>query len=125
MSKTIEVLERLSQVLGVDSDSSLSKELGVPRTTLSSWKNRDSVPYEQCIDIAKKCGVSLDWLLTGEGSMYKEQALPSLPVKLTTELMEGLDDDQKREIYTVIEEKKRLNRLMADFEELKQMIGKK
>ena len=68
------VLERLSVVLGAKTSQSLAEQLGVSPQTVSSWKGRESVPYAQCVEIAERYGVSLDWLLTGEGPMRRDEA---------------------------------------------------
>ncbi len=62
------VLNRLKTVFSVKTDTALADSLGVPKTTLSSWKQRRSVPYLICVQVAEQRGVSLDWLLTGKES---------------------------------------------------------
>ena len=61
------VLERLKQLTGCQTDSALSRALGISPQTLSSWKVRESVPYALCVNLAARTGVSLDWLLLGKG----------------------------------------------------------
>ena len=62
---TEEVLERLKLQLDVDSDRELAKALGVAASTLSSWRQREVVPYAICVDVALERGVNLDWLVLG------------------------------------------------------------
>lgn len=65
MRTAADVLERIKESLGVASDTELSRRLSIPKTTISGWKGRDSVPYELCVQIADMTGTSLDWLLLG------------------------------------------------------------
>lgn len=62
------VINRLKTVFSVKTDTALAKSLGVPKTTLSSWKQRNSVPYLICVQVAERRGINLDWLLTGKDS---------------------------------------------------------
>lgn len=68
------VLGRLSEVLGARNDTQLAKHLGLNRTTLSSRRNRNSIPFEACLEIADREGLSLDWLFHGQGPQYKSEA---------------------------------------------------
>ena len=70
------VLDRLQKVFNVTTDTALASKMGLKRATLGAWRTRNSMPYAECISVAKSRNVSLDWLLTGEGEMYKS-ASPS------------------------------------------------
>lgn len=65
------VLDRIRQVISASDDSEAARILGVKRSTLGSWRDRDSVPYAQCVNLAEQKGISLDWLLTGNGAMHR------------------------------------------------------
>lgn len=67
MSSTdvISVLSRLKTLFAVKTDADLAEAMEVKKTTLSSWKQRESVPYSECVQIAQKQNISLDWLLAG------------------------------------------------------------
>lgn len=65
------VIDRMQDALRLSSDSQLCRELKISRSTLGTWRQRDSVPYALCVNIAEEKNISLDWLLTGEGSMLK------------------------------------------------------
>jgi len=69
------VLDRLQKALGVSTDTELASELGVKRATLGAWRSRNSTPYAECINIAERKKISLDWLLAGEGEMGVSTAL--------------------------------------------------
>jgi transcriptional regulator with XRE-family HTH domain len=47
--------------------SEFSRQLGVPQSTVSAWKNRGALPSADLIPhICANLGVSIEWLLTGE-----------------------------------------------------------
>lgn len=68
------ILERAKHALSAKSDYELSKLLGISTSAMSGYRKRQSLPMEQCIKIAEKTGVSLDWLILGKGM---PQAQPS------------------------------------------------
>nr|WP_158608539.1 helix-turn-helix domain-containing protein [Stagnimonas aquatica] len=68
MSNAGEVLDRLQVVLGVSSDSALARPLGVGVSTPASWRNRNSIPFDECMQVALERGVSLDYLILGRGT---------------------------------------------------------
>lgn len=57
------VLDKLKDELGIDTDAALADHLKVRPNTVSTWRNRDSLPYEQII--AECEGVDLNWLFHG------------------------------------------------------------
>ena len=76
------VLDRLQEALGVSTDTELASELGVKRATLGAWRSRNSTPYAECINIAERKNISLDWLLTGKGEMSAEPSISNNSVKI-------------------------------------------
>jgi len=100
-----------------------SEAADIPYRTLQEYISDTRSPgADALLKINAKLSVSIDWLLTGEEGSA-EYSDPKL--KAMAELLEGLNESQRQEVYTVIEKEKRLNRVLADLEELKQMIGKK
>jgi hypothetical protein len=89
------------------------------QSTLSSWRSRDSVPYAICVDIAEERGINLYWLLTGQGNMRQIEKHAGKIL----ELYDSLSDNQRKEILSVIEEKKRFNQLIEIVENLQAKVG--
>ena len=63
----MDAVERAKLALGVKTDLALSQALGLSAAVVGGYKRRDSIPLEQCIKIAERTGVSLDWLILGKG----------------------------------------------------------
>jgi len=63
------IIQRMRQVYDVKYDTELALVLGLSKAAPSNWRQRNSPPYEICVDIAQKKGVSLDWLIFGVGEM--------------------------------------------------------
>jgi hypothetical protein len=64
-----ELIQRMRLVHGSKNDTELTAALGISRSATSNWRNRNSPPYEICVDLAREKGVSLDWLIFGVGDM--------------------------------------------------------
>lgn len=67
-----DILDRIQKALGLSSDGEICRALGIRRSTVGGWRSQDRRPYALCVDLHERLGLSLDWLLTGEGSMQRE-----------------------------------------------------
>jgi hypothetical protein len=124
------VLERLMTVFAVDSDSELARKLEVNRQTLGSWRSRQSIPYALCVNVSETEGVSLDWLLTGEGAMSRggSVAPTASPVTSPQEdailaLFRSLEETDRREIQSAAEEKKRIRDIEQRLKDLTEALA--
>ncbi|MDG9882227.1 helix-turn-helix domain containing protein [Pseudomonas sp. GD04058] len=124
------VLARMKLVTQSTTDSGLSAALGVSPQTVSSWKGRDSIPYAICVDLANKHGISLDWLLVGEGPRFRahshqavsHNADPDWETQLLAE-MRLLSPQDQRAIALAIQEKQRLRELEQQLEEVSSLLS--
>ncbi|MHC8321881.1 helix-turn-helix domain-containing protein [Pseudomonas sp. GB2N2] len=124
--KSQDVLARLKQITGTKTDASLSSALKISPQTLSSWKGRDSTPYAICIEIAQSRGISLDWLLLGEGPILRpapKESRESSQESTTREntilgLWRLLDEDGRCAIQHALLEKQRLRDLELKLSEM-------
>jgi phage repressor protein C with HTH and peptisase S24 domain len=73
------VLSRLADAIQAEDVNVLGLKIGVPPKTVSTWKYRGTVPYEQVEKIARNRGISLDWLMLGRGSLHVEESAKSYP----------------------------------------------
>jgi len=69
MNKVKPIIERLKKLYQLTNNRELSNKLKIKYQTLTTWLQRDKVPYELLEQIAQNENISLDWLLTGKGSM--------------------------------------------------------
>lgn len=135
MRTASDVIGRLKVALSVDRDTDLSKLLNIPKTTISGWKGRESIPYEICVQVADDTGYSIDWLLTGMGprkrGVVEDVRASYSPVdpqeQAIVDLYRALDDDAKRDIRDAAQEKKRIRDLeqrIKDVEEVMERLRK-
>lgn len=129
--KSQAVLTRLKQITGTKTDASLSSALQISPQTLSSWKGRDSTPYSLCVEIAQARGISLDWLLLGEGPILRQA--PSDPVESSQgstarentilALWRLLDEEDRCAIQNALEEKRRLRDMELKLSEMATLLS--
>lgn len=124
------VLERLMTVFAVDSDSELARKLDVNRQTLGSWRSRQSIPYALCVSVSEAEGVSLDWLLAGEGAMLRgvstsdaETTVNNPQEEAILALFRALEETDRREIQSAAEEKKRIRDIEQRLKDLTEALA--
>jgi len=66
MNRVKSILDRLYRKLGIASDSEFCSIYNIKKNTLSTWKKRDSIPYELLERISQNANLSLDWVLLGK-----------------------------------------------------------
>lgn len=64
------MIERAKIAVNAKSDADLARYLGVSTPVVSGYRQRQTVPLEQCVKIAERTGVALDWLILGKGEMH-------------------------------------------------------
>jgi len=93
-----------------------SEAVGIPYRTLQNYLLGEREPNAKAMAaIRTHLGISLDWLLTGEGSMCLGEADETSEMRTVNqqeesilELFRSLGEAGKREIQSAAEEKKRL-----------------
>ncbi|WP_072670529.1 helix-turn-helix domain-containing protein [Vibrio injensis] len=71
-----EVMRRVLEVVGGSSQRQAAQALGMSAGDLGNRKARAKLPWDQLYEFARSHSVSVDWLLTGEGEMYRPGADP-------------------------------------------------
>lgn len=69
--KYADVIERMRWAGKLKNDSAVARVVGVTPQALSSCKKRGEMPSDLVLKFSNIFSLSLDWLLTGEGAMYK------------------------------------------------------
>jgi len=65
--KLHDVLGRLKSIRGIKTDKAVAELLGLRPGTLAEQKRAGSLPYDELISFSEREGVSLDWVLLGQG----------------------------------------------------------
>tara|TARA_B100002049_G_C16035326_1_gene356364 strand:+ start:471 stop:941 length:471 start_codon:yes stop_codon:yes gene_type:complete len=60
-----EILLRLREAVGVDTNSALSRHFGLGPNTLSKRVSEGGLPLKEAVQLAGETGLSLDWLVFG------------------------------------------------------------
>lgn len=66
------VIERLKEAVGAETDAAFAWLTGISQQSLWNRKKRNSVPYREAVFIAAWSNCSLEYLITGEGSLQEE-----------------------------------------------------
>lgn len=64
-----DIINRLKIALDIKTDNDLSERLTINKSTLSNWKNRNTLDFDLVFSICEH--INIDWLLTGDGNMLK------------------------------------------------------
>lgn len=66
-----ELIERMRWAGKLKNDSAVARALGVTPQALSNYKKRGEMPTDLMLKFAGIYGLSVDWLITGEGDINK------------------------------------------------------
>lgn len=67
-----DLLDRMKTVGKLKNDSAVARTVGVTPQALSNYKKRGKMPMNLVLKFATAYELSLDWLITGEGQIYKD-----------------------------------------------------
>lgn len=62
-----QIINRMKSVLGVSMDKEVAEYFEIKQASVTNWRKRGTIPVDQCMQMAARKGVSLDWLIMGEG----------------------------------------------------------
>lgn len=71
-----EYMTRLKEILNLTTDGDLAHKFNIPKGTVSTWLRRDMTPFEITLRAHLATGVSLKWLLLGEGEAFESTDTP-------------------------------------------------
>ena len=99
------MLTRAKIATDCKTDLAFAQWLGLTQSVIAGYKKRGNIPQEQCIKIAEKTGVSLDWLILGKGEMHPENhAAPELhpEQKMLLTGFDSLTSEQQDSVFALI-----------------------
>ncbi|KJH73906.1 helix-turn-helix domain-containing protein [Pseudomonas sp. ES3-33] len=108
-----------------------SEVVGIPYRTLQNYLLDEREPNAKAMGAMRTyLGINVDWLLTGEGTMFRGVAAPgtsanaeNLQEEAMLELFRSLGEAGRRELQTVAEEKKRLMDIERRLKELTETLA--
>lgn len=65
-----DIIERMRWAGKLKNDSAVARTLGVTPQALSNYKKRGEMPTDLVLRFSGIYGLSVDWLITGQGQMY-------------------------------------------------------
>ncbi len=103
------ILERLSSALGIKDREMLEAELGLKAGWLIG--ERFELPHDLVIALSNRRGVSLDWIYSGYGEMFRWQRT-SIDLSLLQKIVEIVEDTQKEGHHLTPKKKAKLITLL-------------
>ena len=65
------IINRMKKAFQVNTNKELAKKLGTSLSNIDNWKKRNTIPQKYILLTSQMNNINPDWLLTGEGEMYK------------------------------------------------------
>jgi len=92
------IIERMKQAYNVKTNKELAEKLGTSLSNIDNWKKRNNIPDKYLLLTSQMNGVEYNWLLTGEGEMYKQT---ENRVQKARELLNNIENNHKTDVINV------------------------
>ena len=106
------ILDRIKELYQLKNNAKLASFLGIPPTTLSSWYSRNTLDldiiYEKCVEI------DWQWLLTGKGSMLRDNKRSEEDKWSSTPVATPISHAEESIIYKMYEKKDEENKALIE-----------
>ena len=67
------IIDRMKIAFKIKTNKELANKLGTSLSNIDNWKKRKSIPQKYILLVSQMNNINPDWLLTGEGEMYKSE----------------------------------------------------
>jgi hypothetical protein len=115
-----DIINRIKKYLKIKEDAKIARvllgDVKNPSQQVRSWRERNTIPWEELFAFAQKQGLSFNWLLTGKEATQEirhQEEIPPQSINLIAKLIDQLDkrleeqgkrlDEQGKRIDAVIE----------------------
>jgi transcriptional regulator with XRE-family HTH domain len=133
LNKITQITSQGSRVALCRKEKNLSQQefadiLNVSRGYIGDIERNRSEPSSNFLTLlSSNLNVSIDWVLTGEGEMYrigpKINSVSEERAEKFIELFDALNEAQQKEILAACAEKKRMNELEQKVDQLEKRVG--
>jgi len=65
------IINRMKEAFKIRTNKELAGKLGTSLSNIDNWKKRNSIPQKYILLTSQMTDTNPNWLLTGEGEMYK------------------------------------------------------
>lgn len=107
------------------SQDDVAKVCGVSSRSVISWESGVKIPSHHLAQLAR-CDFDVGFVLTGvltANAHTQQYSTVDMKAAKMAELLNGLNEDQQRDIFAIIEEKKRLNELEEIVFQMQRKLG--
>jgi len=67
---------RMKLSSGLKNDSKVARALGITPQAISNYRKRGNIPADVLLKFSEAFGVSVDWLVNGDGEIFKKGVTP-------------------------------------------------
>ena len=122
-----DIVDRAKKAFKINEDKELSDIIGMSNQAFYNRKKTRSVPYDELLLAANRRNIDFNWLLTGEGDMYKHvdnpPVIPNRRLQMMLKIMEALPEKQQDKILSAAEDAERLNDLEQKLSKLTERLS--
>lgn len=93
-----QITERMRDTTKLKNDSAIAKVLNITPQALSNYKKRSKMPTSLIIKFANIYNLSVDWLISGYGNVYKPTAENDtlIAAEITSEYGKPINEDEAK-----------------------------
>jgi len=89
-----DIIERMRWAGKLKNDSAVARVLSVTPQALSNYKKRGEMPSDLVLAFSERFGITLDWLLSGAGEIYKPGRAPAAGEETREYMTRGVPEER-------------------------------